>query len=577
MRRGASGASGRSMPAALEGASRKPALVVFAIIIVVTIFVLFLPPLGLLRGGDSENDDPGSTTTSGDIPTLPEGLEAVSPLYELKLPADAQGQRSVSLTVRLTQVLDRSTGVNLYTYEDGQYRRIASGELTEDGTAVTATVERVPDNIIALRRVTFTREVHGWLPAGAELSPDAEQVLSVLNPVDYAPDPEGIIRPLGNQRPLGGQFRIMPTVRAQTPEDVDAVDSVLADQNLREDHIQSIVFMVDSGNFEGVDIDYRDVSEARGTDFSRFITSLADELHKANKLLSVTLPFPAVDDAGIIDTGAYDWSAIALAADYIRIMPERDQAKYQAHVTAVLRDITETVDPGKILLVLSPYAVEKTPDGFSLHTLGQAMAIASQIEITGEGDVIAGSRVNLVAPHINQEGGASGLLWSDDSLSVQFTWPENGGNHTIWIENVFSVGFKLQLVSQFGLAGVAIEDVGDDPLASNLWPAVLTYVEDGKPTLLKPNGTFMQPFWDSPGGTLQGGETGKSIWTAPSKPGEYEVTLVLSDGVVRMGTNMTIQVLPRAGAPDETPAPDESPTPDSTREPRDTSTPTPTQ
>jgi hypothetical protein len=60
-------------------------------------------------------------------------------------------------------------------------------------------------------------------------------------------------------------------------------------------------------------------------------------------------------------------------------------------------------------------------------------------------------------------------------------------------------------------------------------------------TLVKPNGSLLKPYWEASEGALDGGAKGAVVWTAPA-PGTYEVTLVVSDGVVRVGQRLSLEV-----------------------------------
>jgi hypothetical protein len=60
-------------------------------------------------------------------------------------------------------------------------------------------------------------------------------------------------------------------------------------------------------------------------------------------------------------------------------------------------------------------------------------------------------------------------------------------------------------------------------------------------TLVRPNGPLLEPHWEASEGVLDGGAKGTVVWTAPA-PGTYDVTLVISDGVVRVGQRLSLEV-----------------------------------
>src|SRR5581483_195793 len=72
--------------------------------------------------------------------------------------------------------------------------------------------------------------------------------------------------------------------------------------------------------FDGIDIDYEAVPAASRDDFTAFLTTLAEKLHAAGKLLSVTVHAKTSDRPTWAGPGAEDWPAIGRVADTVKIM-----------------------------------------------------------------------------------------------------------------------------------------------------------------------------------------------------------------------------------------------------------------
>ena len=104
---------------------------------------------------------------------------------------------------------------------------------------------------------------------------------------------------------------------------------VLADPTTRTQHVATIVDLVATGGFDGIDIDYeqfafadpRSTWETTRPLWVAFITELADALHADGKLLTVSIP-PIYDGERNGDSGywVYDYAAIGEVVDRIRIM-----------------------------------------------------------------------------------------------------------------------------------------------------------------------------------------------------------------------------------------------------------------
>jgi hypothetical protein len=456
------------------------------------------------------------------------------------LEGTGEGDGGALLTVKLEARPADERNLALYTYQDGEWRRLGPATLTSDGTAAQGEVSSLPENVAVLRRATLAVQVAGWLPPDAELDPVAAGTLSMLHPLDFVPAADGILLGAARPRPPDSSLRVVPTVRALGPPESEAVNTVMASPDLRQAHINDILRVIGDNSYDGIDIDYRALSPDLGGDFTQFVVALADALHRDGRALTLTLPLPVREAAGW-NVGPYDWPALSQAVDAIKLAPEPDQSLYYQRMEEVLGFLTQQVDSSKLMLVVSPFSHEKGGEGIQALLLSQAMGLASTVVPRTEGDIRPQESVTIVGPNIYQDEGASGVFWDDEALAVTFSYPGEGGARTVWIENSFSVGFKLDLARRFQLGGVAVEDVSLSAAGPDIWRPIQELAESGKVTLVRPNGSLLKPHWEASEGTLDGGAQGAVGWTAPG-PGTYEVTLVISDGVVRVGQRLSLEV-----------------------------------
>jgi hypothetical protein len=255
------------------------------------------------------------------------------------------------------------------------------------------------------------------------------------------------------------------------------------------------------------------------------------------------VPLPRSDASGF-NEGAYDLAVLGAAVDLIKLTPPRDQSIFRETLANTLPPILNRVPSEKILLKLTPLSVVKSATATQLVTQREALGVAAIVSVGEPGPVLAGSRVTLVGNSLFQDGGASGLFWDRFANAVSFIYPDvNGQLVTIWLENRFSIGFKLDLIADFGLGGLALEDVSDDPGHAQLWDTVNDFLESGGVRLVLPNSELYSPVWESDEGELGGsGAAGWVVWTTPTRPGTYEVRLIVSDGDVRVGRALTVRV-----------------------------------
>jgi hypothetical protein len=253
--------------------------------------------------------------------------------------------------------------------------------------------------------------------------------------------------------------------------------------------------------------------------------------------------------------------------------------------------LVEDVDPGKVMLVVSPFSTELTDE--NSRTLGylEAMLLAGEIKIREPEDpkrIEPETGVRVVAVNLAESEGATSLRWSDDAAAVSFSYGAPT-KRTVYIENVFSVGFKLEQVQAYALGGVAVADASAHRDVANIWPAVNELLEAGTVTLVRPNSDALVPRWEAPDGGRLDAAAGPTIIWRVEEEGTFTLRMLFSDGDLMFGREIEVEVKKDRGTPtplvtfpadEATPTPTTSPTPTAsptpTLEPTPGPTPTPT-
>lgn len=527
--------------------------------------VLFVPPIALLD--DEEPEGQATTQAQGDgqvvtgIPTLtpstgvwaalreslpevPDSLRPTSPIYDVEIPVTLTGP--YVLTVRLNAETRDQRNLGAYSFEDGAWHRLGAALLSADGAAASVELSESPPNIAILRRLQFRDMVTGRLSPGAELHPEAANTITIINPIRFVPAEDGSLLSLGQAENLPPDITqaVYPVVLAEEA-DADTINAVLASEQLRRQHKNNILLMVQTGRFDGVDIDYQFIADPLREEFTEFITELADQLHRDDLGIMISVPLPSRDASGL-NLGAYDLAALGAAVDRIKIVPPRDQSIFRESLVAALPSVLNRIPREKILLTVSPHSVQKTISGTNTITQRVALGLASRVAVRETGPLIAGQRVRLVGETIFQDSGASGLFWDRFANMVSYVYPDAAGNNvTVWIENRFSLAFKLDLIEEFRLGGIAIDDVSADVAHANIWSVITQFLESGTVNLVRPNEELLLPVWEVEGGDLTGsGVAGWVVWNTPTVPGDYETRLIVSDGDVRVGNQIDVTLEP---------------------------------
>lgn len=510
---------------------------------------------------------PGIRGRRVQIPALPPGLAALSDYVEF------EAEEDTALTIGLPLSSDPgedATGLGFYTYFDGRWQRLSdvSVRQLQGRTVGEGDFTSVPRNLAVLRVLTQTYQVAGSLPAGAALHPDA--VVNFINPRDYTPAADGTVG--GEKTEVAAQGAlVMPTIVGSGSDAAAIVNDILSDEDLRGRHVEAITELVQNAGVDGIDLEYSAVDVDNAGEFTEFVQALSDSLHGESKRLSLTLP-PPTDQRQ-----AYEWDNLGESVDIIRILPIADPIAYWETMPDALGRLADDVEPGKVMLVVSPFSIQGTGDGTQLMGYLQAMVLAAEAAVRDPGPdaVKAGSTVKVVAVNLDEGEGASPMRWSDDAAAVSYA--VGGTEHRrIFIENKFSVSFKLELVQAYGLAGVAVSDASGQSDVANIWPTVNAFVQSNTVSLIRPNDTMLNPSWQVEAGDIGAGTGTSATWIAPGA-GTHNITLVVSDGDRRFGRNLPVEVKPGDEAsptPLVTFPPEETPTP--TPEPTLTPTPTPT-
>jgi hypothetical protein len=529
----------------LEGQDRSASIIFIGMgVIGLILLVVVLNPLSVLGGGGDEGGDAGGAADGGSsllgsAPKVPDGYEALSRLFD-DLSEEEGSQGPYDLTVNLLQPVSDGRNLGLYTFRDGNWERLASATLVNNGAAAKGEVGVMPGNIAVLRLTSSAVQVTGWLPPDAAPDEEAMSIVTTVNPVDFAPVADGTLAGSAREFPQA-DGNIVPTVRASTPEDADAVNAILASPALQEEHIQALVQLALQPGNAGVDIDYPNVNPARKADFTAFITVLADQLRQANRTLSLVMPAP-VKTGVSWDTGAYDWDQLGQRVDLIKLRPVDDPSIYYQRMTEVFDFLRDKVDLKKVALVVSRSSWEKASDGLRQISLHEGLRTASIIEVRTPTQITANTSVVIVGTNIFRDDGASGMQWDDNAFAVSYSYPGLGGQRTVWLENALSLAFRLDLARRNGLAGVAIADIGSNPAAPSFWEPLRTFAESGQAPLARANTQVLEPLWQIQAGQLDEEAAGNVVWKAPAQPGSYEVSLIVSDGVIRAMQTITLQV-----------------------------------
>jgi hypothetical protein len=547
------------------------------VLLAIVIAVLVLPPISILDRGGDEGSSGLSVQARDELPALPGGLVAASQLYDLDADDSLEVQNLWTLSIKLNEATEDDRNLAFYTHRDGEWLRLTSAALVNGGAEAEAEVGEIPPNIAVLRRTAFERTLGLIVEAGQVPDPAAlasNPIVAVMaGSLGVGDDGGGALTSLPDavDAAAAGGARVYLGVEV-TPEARSALDQLLSTEPATVAHVGELVAAVRDTNADGLYLAYLDVDRTRQAGLTRLVTQLGVELGEAGLGLVVGVPPPATSD-----TGAYDWAALSDASGGLWLNAPDDPSAYYEQLETVL-DAQQAAgtELDEVSLVIGRMSHIRDSSGVSEIARTDALGRAAQLEAGADGGVAVGDLVSLTALNTAQELGNSGLRWDSPSRTVSFAFAERGGPRTVWVENSYSMAFRLDLAQRYDLGGVVIGDAQADDTLPVIWEALAGYLDSGAVNLLQPYGPYLNPCWQALDGVIEGEAgncwasgtvSGVATWRAPGTPGVYEVRLIVSDGEAFVGRQLALRVTEVGEQPEPTPEPTEEATAAPTEEP----------
>lgn len=225
--------------------------------------------------------------------------------------------------------------------------------------------------------------------------------------------------------------------------------SVLKTAESRQRAIQNIVQTAVNWGVGGVNIDFENVPPAYRDHYTAFIRDLSKELDKKGLLTTVSIPAKTYDDKSSAWSGAYDYAAIGQYADLVILMAY-DEHWAGGHpgpvasagwVERVVKYAVTQIPKDKIILGVPAYGYTWSGPG-----KGSSVTYQKAVELAGQ---------------------FGGVRWDDVSKTPYAI--DNKGRE-LWFENAASLRYKLKIVTEYGVKGIAMWRLGQED--QNSWQVI---------------------------------------------------------------------------------------------------------
>jgi len=225
------------------------------------------------------------------------------------------------------------------------------------------------------------------------------------------------------------------------------IHAVLVDEALRKTAIDNLEATIKKYGLDGINIDFEQVPANDRNNLTAFMGELSDRLKPQGYIVSIDV-FPKHDEDNDVAI-AYDYAKLAQYADKIILMTYDYHAGWNG--AGAVGDIRSVESDLKYALTLIP------KNKIYLGIAGYGYDWSSKGTESIENDAIQ----NLITRY-----GAT-VQWDEASQSPHFSYVEDDGvTHQVWYENSRSLKYKLDLVNNYNIAGVALWKLGGEDPAS---------------------------------------------------------------------------------------------------------------
>ncbi len=228
---------------------------------------------------------------------------------------------------------------------------------------------------------------------------------------------------------------------------------ILESKANRDSLINNILKAVEKNGYKGVNIDFENVYSYDRAYLTTFMNELYTLLHSNGYIVTISVPAKTDNDTKNEWYGAFDYKSLSNYCDELIIMAydEHYQGGSPGPIASIgwvqnIIDYAITVIPrSKILIGIAAYGYDWSSKGTKAYGM---------------------DGINTIASTYNAK-----IKFDATSKSPYFNYiDKNDIKHTVWFENSTSIGYKLDLVNNYDLKGIAFWRLGLE--SSDFWTTI---------------------------------------------------------------------------------------------------------
>ncbi|MBC7261821.1 MAG: hypothetical protein H5T63_07380, partial [Chloroflexi bacterium] len=444
---------------------------------------------------------------------------------------------------------------DVYAWDGQQWGWVPAHAIPEDGV-----IEAYLDSLSSLAAVVQVKRMRPAiatvLNTEAHTIDKATGLLNEVNPTGFYVDADGTVYDArgANQRNMLQGYLVIPVIsnRKDGVVQPQVLANILLNPEARGKNIAALTALAVEGMYTGVQLDYQGLDPSLREEYVSFVQELANALHKEGKILSIRVAQARQIAEDRWDTGAYDWRALGQLADVL-VIPALEAPTAWApggQMEALLRWAVGEVNRMKLQIALSVSSYQIADNVITRIPYAQALSALAQIDVEGDKELVcSGEDVVLLLPVLHQCGGLQYDQQADEYwIAYQ---DEQGRSCQIWLENAASLDHKLQLIADYNVRGLVLEDLLDTQNDQRVWDLVKQF----KDLLIPSLESDFSVVWTIKGPAGEeislasslsereaGGPSSESskvgsqafvgssyVWEAPATPGAYFIAAAISD------------------------------------------------
>ncbi|ADL02970.1 glycosyl hydrolase family 18 protein [Lacrimispora saccharolytica] len=226
---------------------------------------------------------------------------------------------------------------------------------------------------------------------------------------------------------------------------------LMSKTSTRRKLIDALMAEVERYSLDGINLDFEGIKEEAGVHYIQFIRELSIPCRKKGIVLSVDNYVPAPGNQ------FYNRKEQGIVADYVIVMGyDEHYAGGEAGSVASIRYVENGIKD-----TLAQVPKEKVINGIPLYT---------RVWIQGADGKTNSSSMGIARAKEWVSQNKVELYWQDDLGQYYGELQTEEGLKQLWLEEERSIGLKMDLIRQYGLAGVACWKLGFEP--ADLWDKI---------------------------------------------------------------------------------------------------------